>query len=145
MSGNSVPGQGGRGGAPQRSVESLPPRSKLAITASRVTAAISRRAGKGSGSVIGGKLALRLAPDLLAQLSVGLQVVLVSGTNGKTTTTRLIAEAMRAAGPVVSNALGANMPAGITAALAGAGPEAQYGVIEVDEKYLPGVARDADP
>jgi lipid II isoglutaminyl synthase (glutamine-hydrolysing) len=145
MSGNSVPGQGGRGGAPQRSVESLPPRSKLAITASRVTAAISRRAGKGSGSVIGGKLALRLAPDLLAQLSVGLQVVLVSGTNGKTTTTRLIAEAMRAAGPVVSNALGANMPAGITSALAGAGAEAKYGVIEVDEKYLAGVARDSDP
>jgi UDP-N-acetylmuramyl tripeptide synthase len=141
MAGNMVPGPGGARSGP----EGLPPRAKLAMAASRVTAAISRRAGKGSGSVIGGKLALRIAPDLLAQLSDGLQTVLVSGTNGKTTTTRLIAEAMRAAGPVVSNALGANMPAGITAALAGAGPEAQYGVIEVDEKYLPGVARDAEP
>lgn len=45
---------------------------------------------------------------------------------------------------MVSNALGANMPAGITSALAG-GSESKYGVIEVDEKYLAGVARDTDP
>ncbi|MCF2532211.1 MurT ligase domain-containing protein [Yinghuangia soli] len=141
MTGTPVPGQGA---GPARGPEALPPRAKLAVTASRVTAAISRRAGKGSGSVIGGKIALRIAPDLLAQLADHLQVVLVSGTNGKTTTTRLVAEALRAAGPVVSNALGANMPAGITSALAGAG-DARFGVIEVDEKYLSGVARDADP
>ena len=71
-------------------------------------------------------------------------MVLVSATNGKTTTTRLLAEALRANGPVVSNALGANMPAGITSALAG-GSDARYGVIEVDEKYLAGVARDVAP
>jgi len=62
--------------------------------------------------------------------------VLVSATNGKTTTTRLIAEALRAVGQVASNALGANMPAGITAAMA-QDRDAQYAVIEVDEKYLP--------
>ncbi len=71
-------------------------------------------------------------------------MILVSATNGKTTTTRLIAEALGAAGPVVSNALGANMPAGITSALAG-GSDAKFGVIEVDEKYLAGVARDTPP
>ncbi|MFC7216928.1 MurT ligase domain-containing protein [Streptomyces polyrhachis] len=124
--------------------EPLSPRAKLAVTAGKAAAAVSRAAGRGSGSVIGGRVALKLDPDLLAALAANLDVVLVSATNGKTTTTRLIAEALRAAGPVVSNALGANMPAGITSALAG-GSDARYGVIEVDEKYLAGVARDVDP
>ncbi|MEV0637597.1 MurT ligase domain-containing protein [Streptomyces sp. NPDC050619] len=122
----------------------LSPRAKLAVTAGKAVAAASRAAGRGSGSVIGGRVALKLDPDLLARLAQNLDVILVSATNGKTTTTRLIAEALRAAGPVVSNALGANMPAGITSALAGRS-EAKYGVIEVDEKYLAGVARDTDP
>ncbi|MFJ8537875.1 MurT ligase domain-containing protein [Streptomyces sp. NPDC093591] len=122
----------------------LTPRAKLAVTAGKAVAAASRAAGRGSGSVIGGRVALKLDPDLLARLAQNLDVVLVSATNGKTTTTRLIAEALRAAGPVVSNALGANMPAGITSALAGSS-DARYGVIEVDEKYLAGVARDTDP
>ena len=117
--------------------EPLSPRAKLAVTAGKAAAAVSRAAGKGSGSVIGGKVALRFDPDLLGRLARHLDVVLVSATNGKTTTTRLIAEALRANGPVVSNALGANMPAGITSALAG-GSDARYGVIEVDEKYLAG-------
>jgi UDP-N-acetylmuramyl tripeptide synthase len=124
MSGNSDP---------------LTPRAKLAVTAGKAAAAVSRAAGRGSGSVIGGRVALKLDPDLLARLATHLDVILVSATNGKTTTTRLIAEALRAAGPVVSNALGANMPAGITSALAG-GSDAKYAVIEVDEKYLSGVA-----
>ncbi|MER7774837.1 MurT ligase domain-containing protein [Streptomyces sp. NPDC096191] len=122
----------------------LSPRAKIAVTAGKAVAAASRAAGRGSGSVIGGKVALRLDPDLLARLAQHLDVTLVSATNGKTTTTRLIAEALRAAGPVVSNALGANMPAGITSALA-AGSDARYGVIEVDEKYLVGVAQATEP
>lgn len=124
--------------------EPLSPRAKLAVTAGRAAAAVSRAAGRGSGSVIGGKVALKLDPDLLGRLAQHLDVVLVSATNGKTTTTRLIAEALRAAGPVVSNALGANMPAGITSALVG-GSDSKFGVIEVDEKYLAGVARDTTP
>jgi UDP-N-acetylmuramyl tripeptide synthase len=122
----------------------LTPRAKLAVTAGKAVAAASRAAGRGSGSVIGGRVALKLDPDLLARLAQNLDVTLVSATNGKTTTTRLIAEALGAAGEVVSNALGANMPAGITSALAG-GSDAKFGVIEVDEKYLAGVARDTDP
>ncbi|MFR9676441.1 MurT ligase domain-containing protein [Streptomyces sp. TR06-5] len=124
--------------------EPLTPRARLAVTAGRAAAAVSRAAGRGSGSVIGGKVALRLDPDLLERLARHLDVVLVSATNGKTTTTRLIAEALRAGGEVVSNALGANMPAGITSALAG-GSTARFGVIEVDEKYLATVARDVTP
>ncbi|MCC9308868.1 MurT ligase domain-containing protein [Kitasatospora sp. RB6PN24] len=139
-----MPGTDSEAAATGARDSSLPARSKLAVTAGRMAAAASKSIGRGSGSVIGGKVALKLDPYLLARLADHLDVVLVSATNGKTTTTRLIAEALRAAGPVVSNALGANMPAGITSALAG-GSDARYGVIEVDEKYLAGVARDTSP
>jgi UDP-N-acetylmuramyl tripeptide synthase len=122
----------------------LPARARLAVTAGRLTSAASRVAGRGSGGVIGGRLALKVDPGLLARLAAPLDVVLVSGTNGKTTTTRLIAEALRATGPVVSNELGANMPPGITAALSGA-RDARIAVIEVDEKYLPTVAEQTHP
>ncbi|MDT0347202.1 MurT ligase domain-containing protein [Streptomyces litchfieldiae] len=126
------------------SAQPLSARARLAVTAGKAAAAVSRAAGRGSGSVIGGKVALKVDPDLLSRLAGHLEVVLVSATNGKTTTTRLIAEALRAGGEVVSNALGANMPAGITSALS-AGAGARFGVLEVDEKYLAGVARDVSP
>lgn len=105
------PTQGGQG-TMAGNTEPLSPRAKLAVTAGKAAAAVSRAAGRGSGSVIGGKVALRLDPDLLGALAQHLDVVLVSATNGKTTTTRLIAEALRASGPVVSNALGANIAGG---------------------------------
>ncbi len=132
------------GGEAAAAPEGLPARAKVAVAAGKVTGAVSRAAGRGSGAVIGGRVALRLDPELLERLTVGRQCVLVSATNGKTTTTRLIAEALRALGPVASNALGANMPAGITAAMA-ADRDARYAVIEVDEKYLPGVAEQTRP
>jgi UDP-N-acetylmuramyl tripeptide synthase len=125
-------------------IEALSPRARIAVTAGRVASALSRRAGKGSGAVIGGRVALRVAPGLLHDLADHLDVVLISGTNGKTTTTRLVAEALGAAGAVVSNDQGANMPAGIASAL-GAGRDARFGVIEVDEKYLPMVAKETRP
>ena len=122
----------------------LPPRARMAVAAGRLTGAVSRAAGRGSGAVVGGRVALRLDPELLTRLTAGRACVLISATNGKTTTTRLVAEALRAKGPVASNALGANMPAGITAAMA-EDRDAAYAVIEVDEKYLVGVAKDTAP
>jgi UDP-N-acetylmuramyl tripeptide synthase len=132
--------------APAHSDEAdgLPPRAKVAVAAGKVTGAVSRAAGRGSGAVIGGRVALRLDPELLRRLTAGRQCVLVSATNGKTTTTRLVAEALRAKGQVASNALGANMPAGITAAMA-EDRTAHYAAIEVDEKYLPAVAAQTNP
>jgi UDP-N-acetylmuramyl tripeptide synthase len=122
----------------------LPARAKVAVAASRLTGAVSRVAGRGSGAVIGGRVALKVDPGLLARLTAGREVVLVSATNGKTTTTRLISQALLSCGAVASNALGANMPAGITAAMAG-DRAAGYAVLEVDEKYLPDVARQTKP
>ena len=79
---------------------------------------ILRLTGRGDGSVIGGVISLRLAPDLLSLLAAGRQVVLVTGTNGKTTTTKLITAALAPlGGKIASNIYGANMEAGLTSAL----------------------------
>jgi len=115
----------------------LPLRARLATTIGGAAGRVSRLSGRGDGSVIGGVVGLRMAPDLLRLLAAGRQIVLVTGTNGKTTTTRLITAALSALGQeVASNAFGANMDAGIASAL-GQSPNAPFGVLEVDERYLP--------
>jgi len=105
---------------------------------------VSRRLGLGSGTVIGGRAGLKVAPDLVARLAAGRPVALVSGTNGKTTTTRLLVAALAEAGPVVTNATGSNMPAGHAAALA-AGDRDCPVVLEVDEGYLPATLATTHP
>src|SRR5215475_414294 len=131
--GSAQPRQSGR---PQSMSENkLPLRAKVATSVSKTAAALSRAAGRGDGSVIGGWIGLKIDPDLLAHLAAGRQVALISGTNGKTTTTRLTAAAMGVLGDVATNSLGANMPTGHTSALAKAG-HTPYAVLEVDEHYL---------
>ncbi|MFI6476334.1 MurT ligase domain-containing protein [Nonomuraea sp. NPDC050663] len=116
----------------------LPLRAQLASALGRSAATLSRLTGRGDGSVIGGRVGLMLEPDLLRQLARDKKLALVSATNGKTTTTRLIVSALLEMGEVATNAFGANMPAGHVSALS-QGKEAPYGVLEVDEKYLPEV------
>lgn len=112
-----------------------PLRTRVASAVSRTAAALSRATGRGDGSVIGGRIGLLIDPDLLANLAAGRRIALVSGTNGKTTTTRLSAAAVGVLGPVATNSFGANMPTGHTSALARAG-RTPYAVLEVDEHYL---------
>ncbi len=123
----------------------LPLRARLATSIGGAAGRVSRLTGRGDGSVIGGVLGLRVEPDLLRLLAADRQVVLVTGTNGKTTTTRLIAAALGALGQeVASNAFGANMEAGLASAL-GRAPDAPYAVLEVDERYLPAVIQATRP
>jgi lipid II isoglutaminyl synthase (glutamine-hydrolysing) len=124
----------------------LPRRARLAVVATRSVNAVSRALRVGSGTVLGGRAGLAVDPVLLDRLVAGRPVALVSGTNGKTTTTRLLAVAVEAgtAGPVVTNATGANMPAGHVAALS-AGPPSVPAVLEVDESYLPRLVRSLEP
>ena len=126
-------------------VSKLPIRARVATTLGEAAGKMSRLAGRGDGSVIGGVVGLRVAPDLLTQLAVGRQVVLVTGTNGKTTTTRLVAAAIGSVGQdVASNAFGANMESGLVAALAGA-LDAPFAVLEVDERHLPKIMEATRP
>ncbi|HMD91618.1 MAG TPA: MurT ligase domain-containing protein [Trebonia sp.] len=123
----------------------LPMRARLATTVGGAAATVSRLAGKGDGSVIGGRIGLRLQPGLLSLLAQGRQVVLVTGTNGKTTTTRLITAALSALGQeIATNVYGANMEAGLTSALSRA-PDAPIAVLETDEKYIPAMVRATSP
>ena len=95
------------------------------------------------GQVLPGRIALALQPDCLAGLAAGRRVALVSGTNGKTTTTALLTAALARLGPVASNSSGANMPDGIAAVLL-ANP-ARLVAAEVDEQYLPAMTAQLDP
>ncbi len=114
-----------------------PGRATLAIEALKACNRLSRALGRGSGTVAGGRVGLVLDPVLLATLAGGRRVALVSGTNGKTTTTRMLSAALVDGSDrvVATNDTGANMPAGHVSALAGS-PPGSDAVLEVDESYL---------
>jgi UDP-N-acetylmuramyl tripeptide synthase len=88
--------------------------------------------GRGSGTVAGGRVGMKIAPDLVASLASGRTVILVSGTNGKTTTTSMIVAGW--GGLVTTNETGANMPAGHVAALVES--KSNHVALEVDEAWL---------
>ncbi len=118
-----------------------PWRTKVAVAVGQGAGTASRWLGRGHGSVIGGRIAMLIDPAVIEHLTAGRPVTIVSGTNGKTTTTRLVAEALRTE-RVVASTRGANMPQGMVGALAA---EADELVLEVDEIYLPGVAAATKP
>jgi UDP-N-acetylmuramyl tripeptide synthase len=123
----------------------LPIRARVATTIGGAATRVSRLTGRGDGSVIGGVVGLKVAPDLLRQLAAGRQIVMVTGTNGKTTTTRLVTAAIGSLGQeVATNAYGANMESGLVSALSSA-PDAPYAVLEVDERHLPNLIKVTNP
>lgn len=122
----------------------LSTRTRAALVVERIASTASRRLGRGSGEMIGGKLALSVAPNALAEVAADRPAACVSGTNGKTTTTRLLARALSTLGPVKTNGGGANMTPGVLAALAHP-PYDAPAALEVDEIYLPKVAREVRP
>lgn len=120
-------------------------RTRVAVAAGRLAGAVSRLTHTGAGVTIGGRVSLALAPHSIEDLARGRPSCLVSGTNGKTTTTRLIAAALSACGQrVVSNDTGANLASGLVSALGGGDPGARP-VLEVDEAVLPKVVGALDP
>lgn len=94
--------------------------------------------------MIGGLVAMTLDRSILHQLGTGRRTVIVTGTNGKSTTTRMTAAALGSLGAVATNAEGANMDAGLVAALA-AGRDAELAALEVDEMHVPHVADAVEP
>ena len=117
-------------------------RTRTAVAAGQATGWLSRVTGRGAGATISGRVINALAPDALAELAQGLRVALVSATNGKTTTTRLLAAALRTGeAPVTSNSTGANLTSGIAPVL-GRAEKPGIAALEVDERV---VARVVDP
>ena len=127
-------------------------RLSLAILAGKLTAMVSRTYGH-KGSSLPGMVARRIYPGALRDLAaqVGRGILVVSGTNGKTTTTNMIAGILSEAGyKVTSNLEGANLITGVTTSLikdAGIGGKitCDYAVLEVDEASVPRVLKEVKP
>ncbi len=125
-------------------------RLTAAIWAGRAAQVASRVAGRGTGASIRGQVMMKVDPQALAKLLAGKRMAMVSGTNGKTTTTHFLAAAVRASLPadraedLVHNADGANLHYGIASALS-ARPHAELAVLETDERVVADVIRLGHP
>jgi UDP-N-acetylmuramyl tripeptide synthase len=121
----------------------------VARALARLLRAASRRLGRSGATTAPGRLLLRLSPGSLERMAKDVErgSVLVSATNGKTTTSAMIAGALERAGErVVHNRAGSNMSWGVATALLDAGSEpGQLGLFEVDEAWLPAVAKAVRP
>ncbi len=128
-------------------------RKTAAVWAGKATGALSRISRRGGGTTIPGDVARAIDPKVLTKLSQDLThgSVVITGTNGKTTTARLVTWLLEGAGHrVVSNRAGANLIFGATAAaLKKAGPDgrlrADWGVFEIDEASLPKAVEEIRP
>jgi UDP-N-acetylmuramyl tripeptide synthase len=116
------------------------------VAAARGVGALSRRSGRGGGTTLPGRLLVRMEPDAIDRLAARLErgSIVVSSTNGKTTTAGMIAGILQAAGRTpVHNRAGSNMHWGVaTALLEQSGDE---GLFELDEAWLPRVAPSLRP
>jgi len=128
-------------------------RRTAAVWAGKATGAMSRFSRRGGGTTLPGDVARAIDPDVLRKLSRDLKFgsIVVTGTNGKTTTSRLITSMLQGAGHrVVSNRAGANLIFGATAAALESADfkgrmRADWGVFEIDEASLPRAIDEIQP
>ena len=123
------------------------------IIAARAVGQLARRAGRGGGTSLPGKVLTRLDPHAIEQLAGRLRLgsAVISATNGKTTTAAMAASVLGRAGlTLVHNRAGANMAGGVastllTAARRGGGIGGELGLFELDEFWLDRVAPELHP
>jgi UDP-N-acetylmuramyl tripeptide synthase len=123
------------------------------IAAARAVGELARRAGRGGGTSLPGKVLMRLEPHAIAELAARLPrgSVVISATNGKTTTAAMAASVLERAGiPLVHNRAGANMAGGVAstllvAARPGKRIDGELGLFEVDEFWLDRVTPELEP
>jgi lipid II isoglutaminyl synthase (glutamine-hydrolysing) len=128
-------------------------RKTAAVWAGKATGTLSRITRRGGGTTLPGDVARAIDPKILTELASDLThgSIVITGTNGKTTTARMISWLLQGAGHrVVSNRAGANLIFGATAAAldrAGANGKlkADWGVFEIDEASLPRAVVEIQP
>jgi len=124
------------------------PRALAAITAGRLAGAGSRLLRRGGGTAVAGLVAQQIDPRLVERLAsqLGRGSVIVTGTNGKTTTARMLAAiAARSDAQPLANPSGSNLMRGVATALLDAtipfggvrDASRRLGVFEVDEATVP--------
>ena len=114
----------------------------FAIGIGRLASVTSRVFLRKSGQTISGRIIIRLYPNSIKLLSVEKIIALVSGTNGKTSTTKSLTQIVSSLGKVASNTTGSNLNWGVANALMNHSP---YAVLEVDELHLPNVIAETNP
>jgi lipid II isoglutaminyl synthase (glutamine-hydrolysing) len=127
-------------------------RLPTAIAVAKAARVASRALKRGGGSTFPGIVARRVDPVVITKLSKRLErgSVAITGTNGKTTTTRMVGKILQIAGVrAVNNSTGANLVTGVTAALVSDSSlfghlASEMGLFEVDEASVPKVAAEAE-
>jgi lipid II isoglutaminyl synthase (glutamine-hydrolysing) len=116
------------------------------IAAARAAGRLSRLARRGGGTTFPGKLLTYLDPTAVERLAARLPrgTALVSATNGKTTTTAMVAKVLEGKVRLAHNAAGANLLSGVASTLLAA-EDAELGLFEVDEAAMPDIARRVRP
>ena len=125
----------------------------LAVGVAKTVTGVVRSLRLGAASVLPGEIARRLHPHLLPLLfeQVSQGVILVVGTNGKTTTSLLLKQILSDCGfKIIHNSSGANLINGLITALLSSADitgriSADYAILEVDENILPLVLKDCQP
>lgn len=121
----------------------------IIIFIAKVIGVISERLGGGTN--LPGQIALKFRPAILKRLVKGYRVVLVTGTNGKTTTTAMIQNILSKTGKrAVTSPSGANMKSGVVSCLIKAFPlfskvNGDFAVLEVDEAYMRHITSEISP
>jgi lipid II isoglutaminyl synthase (glutamine-hydrolysing) len=135
----------------------LPGRARLLapkLAAAKAVGTLARRAGRGGGTSLPGKVLTRLEPHAIGLLAGRLRSgsVVISATNGKTTTAAMVASVLERSGArLVHNRAGANMAGGVASALAAASRRGgreltgDLGLFEVDEFWLGPVSEQLRP
>jgi len=124
----------------------------VALVVGKLVVHLSRLSGRG-GTTLPGRVARIIEPSILRRLArqCGAGRVVVSGTNGKTTTTSMLAAVLRAAGQdPVHNRTGANLISGVTASFLGRADlrgrvRAPWSLSEVDEATMPAAVSELQP
>ena len=117
----------------------------IATAACKATRLALRKTGRG-GTAIPGIVAMKISKNILLSATEGMKIIVVTGTNGKTTTCNMIAHALTEAGfDCIRDQAGANMLNGIASDLVSNStitgkPTHEYAVLEVDEAALKLVA-----
>lgn len=124
-------------------------KSFFSIILAKVTQFLSKNILKG-GSNFPGKVALKIDRNILKKVSSNYKVILVTGTNGKTTTTSMIYNVLKENGmDVITNNTGANMLPGIVSCFIENykffSKNQKYAVIEIDEANLKFVTEYVEP